>query len=741
MVDGPILPLKKVSKGKFRLPDATNKESKEGHNDASQSGTQSLSQSSPPTLDQKPAETSSPAESPKVVTTPLRNQAPPLYAAPEPKQSDKQPSEHQETGMMGKLFCFATDLDSVPQEEVERRVEAAGGKIGPSVGQRTSYLVLGGNTADGRPAEESGKYQRFLQLREMGKATAEVLREAEFLKMLPQSKVSSHAEVAKDVAKDLKDATVQRPFNWVDIFAPFQLTQLIGNTAVTQRLTEWLRDWENVCLRGQKKMQSPSRPGSFENINARAALVSGPPGIGKTTTCRLVAELHGAYEVLEYNASDARGQKIIQEMADGIAQNSTLSFSGQRGKRKAVIIMDEVDGMGAGDKGGNAALIKMIKTTRNPIICICNEQSQKVRSLASHCYDLKFTRPSKREVAQRCADIARRQGLKVDFAALEALAESCGGDMRVVLNQLQMMATANDFAGKDQEVMLGPFDACRKLLNASEAQRHSFDDRQKMFFVDYSMVGLLIHENYLRAVEKKNASLEVLNRCAYSADLMTVGDIFQQRIHAEQDWSFLPHCAVVSCAYPAYVTNGPLVHPAFPAALGKTSSLSKSRRLLMELQTHLRLSSTVSGKALMTSSYADLLYRRLAEPLKENNVKEVVGLLDAYGLRRDHLVEHLTDLRLHLGCQDMFKQVDAKVKAALTRELNTGSHAVKVVLPSKRRRSEEAMEIEGGDVEVAMNDAEESEEEEEKGSNLIKVKGKMVKSQGKAKAKKAKAKA
>eukprot|EP00434_Breviolum_minutum_P000252 symbB.v1.2.000208.t1/scaffold21.1/size436794/27 len=66
---------------------------------------------------------------------------------------------------------------------------------------------------------------------------------------------------------------------------------------------------------------------------------------------------------------------------------------------------------------------------------------------------------------------------------------------------------------------------------------------------------------------------------------------------------------------------------------------------------------------------------------------------------------------------------------------------LQVVLPSKRRRSEEAMQIEGGDVEVAMNDAEESEEEEEKGSNLIKVKGKMVKSQGKAKAKKAKAKA
>ena len=68
----------------------------------------------------------------------------------------------------------------------------------------------------------------------------------------------------------------------------------------------------------------------------------------------------------------------------------------------------EVDGMGAGDRGGMAALNRMIKKTRNPIMCICNDShSQKVRSLAPlaqkstlnkkelrfNCYDLKFTRP------------------------------------------------------------------------------------------------------------------------------------------------------------------------------------------------------------------------------------------------------------------------------------------------------------------------------------------------------------
>ena len=44
-----------------------------------------------------------------------------------------------------------------------------------------------------------------------------------------------------------------------------------------------------------------------------------------------------------------------------------------------------------------------------PIICICNDRmSQKVRSLANYCYDLRFARPQKGSVAQRMVDIAKR---------------------------------------------------------------------------------------------------------------------------------------------------------------------------------------------------------------------------------------------------------------------------------------------------------------------------------------------
>jgi hypothetical protein len=53
------------------------------------------------------------------------------------------------------------------------------------------------------------------------------------------------------------------------------------------------------------KSKGPTDQGRF-----RAALLSGPPGIGKTTTAHAVANDLG-YEVVEFNASDTRSKKSV----------------------------------------------------------------------------------------------------------------------------------------------------------------------------------------------------------------------------------------------------------------------------------------------------------------------------------------------------------------------------------------------------------------------------------------------
>jgi len=89
----------------------------------------------------------------------------------------------------------------------------------------------------------------------------------------------------------------------------------------------------------------------------------------------LVARESGR-DVLELNASDARSKKALGEALGDVTGSQVLSFdkmgkkaSGEAPvRRKRCIIMDEVDGMGAGDRSGMSELIQMIKKSKVPIV-------------------------------------------------------------------------------------------------------------------------------------------------------------------------------------------------------------------------------------------------------------------------------------------------------------------------------------------------------------------------------------
>jgi DNA polymerase III delta prime subunit len=62
----------------------------------------------------------------------------------------------------------------------------------------------------------------------------------------------------------------------------------------------------------------------------RAALISGPPGIGKSTTAAVVCQEHG-YEVVEFNASDTRSKSSLKEhVASMLGCHSIGEFFGAK---------------------------------------------------------------------------------------------------------------------------------------------------------------------------------------------------------------------------------------------------------------------------------------------------------------------------------------------------------------------------------------------------------------------------
>ena len=93
--------------------------------------------------------------------------------------------------------------------------------------------------------------------------------------------------------------------------------------------------------------------------------------------------------------------------------------------------MDEVDGCGSSDRGGIAALIRMLKITRMPIVCIANDHSsRKIVSLMNHCYDLRFAKPTTTDIIKRLGIIARKEGLRIELSGLEKIIEFSGQDIR-----------------------------------------------------------------------------------------------------------------------------------------------------------------------------------------------------------------------------------------------------------------------------------------------------------------------
>ena len=133
--------------------------------------------------------------------------------------------------------------------------------------------------------------------------------------------------------------------------------------------------------------------------------------------------------------------------------------------------MDEVDGMSAGDRGGIAELILIIKKTKIPIICICNDrQSPKVKSLVNHCFDMRFYRPRANEVEKAIMAIGakyekllvrfityyflfriyHREGLSIQSNVVENLVKSTSADIRQILNMLSTYSLKSSHLSYDE---------------------------------------------------------------------------------------------------------------------------------------------------------------------------------------------------------------------------------------------------------------------------------------------------
>ena len=87
----------------------------------------------------------------------------------------------------------------------------------------------------------------------------------------------------------------------------------------------------------------------------------GPPGIGKTTLARAALEA-ADYRVVEWNASQHRHKAAVEESLIPLLNSRNVAdFFRPEGPRNLGVILDEIDGMSVGDKGGLSELVRILK--------------------------------------------------------------------------------------------------------------------------------------------------------------------------------------------------------------------------------------------------------------------------------------------------------------------------------------------------------------------------------------------
>ena len=109
---------------------------------------------------------------------------------------------------------------------------------------------------------------------------------------------------------------------------PSRLADVVGNREAVASLEAWAQGWTHSG--------TPRR---------RAALLVGVPGVGKTSAALALAEDMG-WNLVELNASDARNQRAIEQVAGRASLSHSLSALGGRGARgqsRALILLDEAD--------------------------------------------------------------------------------------------------------------------------------------------------------------------------------------------------------------------------------------------------------------------------------------------------------------------------------------------------------------------------------------------------------------
>jgi DNA polymerase III delta prime subunit len=281
----------------------------------------------------------------------------------------------------------------------------------------------------------------------------------------------------------------------------------------------------------------------------RGMYIYGSPGCGKTTFVKnLIKSMD--YDIVLYDAGDIRNKMVIDNITkNNMSDRNVISLFNKKTKHIA-IIMDEIDGMNNGDKGGINSLIKQIRpkktkkqkeeeSTNTPIICISNYHvDKKIKELMKVCNVFELSPPTDKQInsiihscmpnIDETLNINIKEFIKSDLRKLKTLYDIYVNHQSILKNEIIKNILKPKSYNEDTKTIT------KKLINNS----YSIKDHQLvMNETDRTIVGLLWHENIvdMMALIPKDTAFPLYERFL---DNICFSDYIDRITFQKQIWQF-----------------------------------------------------------------------------------------------------------------------------------------------------------------------------------------------------------